>query len=154
MRKRSFRGKILLIVLLVGGFSVLSLDHLACHYDVASCTSDNLYVISQELYRYGREHDGAGPPTMKDFVTYLKSRHRYHEKLLFCQKTNNRYLWKADDDKPGKDPIVVMCPSGSHGWLRKYAWGIRKKGDTFYFVKARPCGQVTPGNAIRDEASS
>lgn len=55
-----------------------------------------------------------------------------------CVRAGKPFVWMpegvtADDGRP----VILMCPPDSHGWLRRYAFGLVRDGDTFVFVRVR-----------------
>lgn len=141
----------LVVLLLVGGYVWLK-EHTAYYDDVASCYSDNMFVLKERLNDYAAENDGRLPATFDEFRAYVKEKSgRYYD---VCVVADAPFIWmpegvKTDDgcsvgnslrdaEASHGRPVVLMCPPESHGWLRKYAFGLVRDDDgTFRFVRIR-----------------
>lgn len=76
------------------------------------------------------------PATFDELRAHMKSKGRGPYDI--CVRADAPFIWMppgvtADDGRP----VVLMCPPNSHGWLRKYAFGLVREGDTFRFVRVR-----------------
>ncbi len=55
-------------------------------------------------------------------------------------RADKPFIWMPPDVKTDDGrPVILMCPPDSHGWLRKYAFGLvrMRDGDEFRFVRIR-----------------
>ena len=123
------------VVIVVGGCACLR-EYMAYNEDISSCRSDNMYMLKTSLERFVEEHDGEMPASFDKLRAYMKSKGRGPYDI--CVRADAPFIWmppnvKMDDGRP----VVLMCPPDSHGWLRKYAFGLVRDGDTFRFVRVR-----------------
>jgi hypothetical protein len=133
---------LLLLVLLAGGY-VWFREHTAYHGDIASCVSDNMYVLKERLNDYAAEHDGRTPATFDELRAHVKDKDGAPHDV--CVRAHAPFIWMPEGVKTDDGhPVVLMCPPDSHGWLRKYAFGLARDDDgAFYFVRIRH-GRATP----------
>ena len=142
----------LVILAHVAGGYVYFLEHTAYTWDISSCYSDNMWALKDGLEDYCREHDGRMPATFDELRPYMKEKKGGPYDICVC--AGEPFVWMpegvATDDgcsvgnslcdaqaSHGR-PVVLMCPPDSHGWLRKYAFGLARDDDgTFYFVRVR-----------------
>jgi hypothetical protein len=124
------------IVVIIGGGCACLWEYLAYNEDISSCYSDNMWVLRCELEAFVNEHDGEMPASFDELRAYMKSKGLGPHDI--CVRADAPFIWMppgvtAKDGRPG----VLMCPPNSHGWLRKYAFGLVRDGDSFRFVRVR-----------------
>ena len=125
-----------LILLAVAG--AVKREHLAYNKDICTCYSDNMWTLRTGLERYVEEHDGETPTTFDELRTYMES--KLGDTYDICVKADKPFIWMPPDVKTDDGrPVILMCPPDSHGWLRKYAFGLvrMRDGDEFRFVRVR-----------------
>jgi hypothetical protein len=89
---------------------------------VGSCGSDNMSAVQFELDRYRAEHGGALPGSSAEFVGYM-TRARGADQFR-CAATGRSYVWRPGlHDEKGRE-VVVMCPPGSHGLIRRFSLAL------------------------------
>lgn len=140
------KKKKLWILLILGTLALLglaALDHIAYHYDIAGCRSDNLYVIMGQLGEYVELYNGNIPGSSEELRQFVKERKQTGSDYSECHLARQPFLWKPKEirTRDGR-PVIVMCPFGSHGLFRKFSWGLIEDGDKFCFVKVRLNGEV------------
>jgi len=125
----------IVLILLAAGYVYLR-EYLAYHEDISSCYSDNMSILKKQLEDYVEEHEGTAPATFDELREYMTSKGGSAHDI--CVRADEPFVWMPEgittDDG---DPVVLMCPPNSHGWLRKYAFGLVRHGDTFRFVRVR-----------------
>jgi len=137
---RTLAAVALVLVVLVGG-CIWFWEYFAYNEDISSCYSDNMSALKEELADYCREHDGQMPATFDELRAYVKEKKGGTYDV--CVRADAPFIWmpegvQTDESCSEGTAVVLMCPPGSHGWLRKYAFGLAH-GDngTFYFVRVR-----------------
>jgi len=123
-------------LILAAGGCIWFKEHQAYYGDIASCSSDNMDMLRVGLEEYGQEHNGEMPVSFDELREHMKANHGGPHDI--CHFAHKPYIWmppnvKMDDGRP----VVLMCPPESHGWIRKYAFGLVRDGDTFRFVRVR-----------------
>lgn len=150
--KKKFQ--ILLIMVAVGSAWVVAgaaaLEHMSYHYDIQTCRSDNLHVIKDRLNEFVKLHNGSLPESSEELRQFVKERKGYD--YYECHVTRKPFVWKPKSirTRDGR-PVIAMCPLGSHGFLRKFSWGLIQDGDQFCFVKVLPTGEVVPDSFMNGE---
>lgn len=125
---------IVLLAMAIG--TAFLLEYMSYHDDIATCFSDNMYVLKGELEAYVQEHDGQMPETFDEIRARLMDKHGYTYDT--CHRAEKPYIWMPPDVKMNDGrPVVLMCPPNSHGWLRRFAYGLVRHTDTFRFVRVR-----------------
>jgi len=123
-----------LFALLVLAVLLIMEDH--AYHDLSTCYSDNMGQLKDELEAYVQEHDGQMPATFDELRARMVAKCGHPNDV--CQRAVEPYIWMPPDVKMNDGrPVVLMCPPKSHGWLRKYAYGLVRDGDTVRFVRVR-----------------
>jgi len=136
-----------LLVTVLGILAVLVIVCMAVHEyfsyncDIASCYSDNLYVVKDALETFVQNHDGDIPKSLEEF----RKEWEMFDTFYMCHVAKKPFLWKPKGvQTPDGRPIIVMCPWRSHGFLRKFSWGLVQNAEEFSFVRVRSDGKVLP----------
>jgi hypothetical protein len=135
-RSRIVIGTLAALVILATAAVVFN-EYLSYNEDISTCYSDNMWVLKDGLADYCREHDGQMPATFDELRAYMKGKHGATYDV--CVRANAPFVWMPQGitTADGRS-VVLMCPPNSHGWLRKYAFGLARDEDgTFYFVRVR-----------------
>jgi len=124
------------VIVIIGGGCACLWEYLAYNEDISSCLSDNMSTLKISLERFVEEHDGEMPASFDELRAYMKSKGRGPYDI--CVRADAPFIWMppgvtTDDGRP----VILMCPPNSHGWLRKYAFGLVRDGDSFRFVRVR-----------------
>jgi hypothetical protein len=135
-RRRIVIGVLAAFVILAAAAAVLN-EYLAYNEDISTCYSNNMRILKDGLADYCREHDGQMPATFDEFRAYMKEKHGAPYDT--CVRANAPFVWMPEGiETASGQPVVLMCPPNSHGWLRKYAFGLVRNDDgTFDFVRIR-----------------
>ncbi|TBR23136.1 hypothetical protein EPO15_06650 [bacterium] len=112
----------------LGAAAVLALggaDAFVRSMDGVSCPSDSLSSLAG-LLGEAKSKTGAPPASAEELAALIAAspspgayRHRYERPFL---------LFPEGLRDPEGAPVVAMCPPRSHGFLRKYAWGLSENG--------------------------
>lgn len=133
--RRIVVGALVILVLLAAG-AVWFNEYLSYNEDISTCYSDNMWALKDGLEDYCREHGGKMPAVFDELRAYMKGKKGGPYDI--CVRAGKPFVWMpegvtADDGRP----VILMCPPDSHGWLRRYAFGLVRDGDTFVFVRVR-----------------
>ena len=123
------------LILAAGGY-IWFTEHQAYYGDIASCFSDNMYMLRVGLEEYVQEHNGEMPVSFDELRKHVKTNHGGAYDI--CHAADKPYVWMPPNVKIGDGrPVILMCPPESHGWIRKYAFGLVRDDGTFRFVRVR-----------------
>jgi len=124
--RRIVVGALVVLVLVAAG-AVWFNEYLSYNEDISTCYSDNMWALKDGLEDYCREHDGRMPAAFDELRAYMKGKHGSTYDL--CVRAGESFIWMPEG--------VTHVPAHDHGWLRKYAFGLVRDGDTFVFVRVR-----------------
>jgi len=89
---------------------------------VGNCGSDNLSAVQFELERFREENGGRLPGSAAELVSYM-TRARGRDGFR-CGANGRSYVWRPGlRDEKGHE-VLVMCPPGSHGLIRKFSLAL------------------------------
>ncbi len=101
----------------------------------SSCMSDHMGVIRRALDQYAHEHDGSLPPTLDAIAGRLG----YYSR---CSGSGDPFIYLPNDVTVEEGQLLVMCPKGSHGFLRRFGFGLVRSEGGYEIVRLRGDGQI------------
>ena len=114
--RRTLRWSLALLVAL--GVVLFAFDSLSYRFDgFASCGSDHLYLFRHALVEYRQSHDGLFPETLEEVRADVGE-------YWLCAGSDMPFSYMPTTFDTGTDQIVLMCPIGSHGFIRQFSYGV------------------------------
>jgi len=100
-----------------------------------TCLSDDLSTIQDGLENYEKNHAGEIPASFEEFRAFWSSANQNFPLETYWRKHHGGLVWNPSLKTAGGWPVLVMCPAGSHGLLRRFAWGLAKEAGAIRFVR-------------------
>ncbi len=129
------------LMLGVIGVALLA-DVLAYKFDgFTSCRSDHLYVLRNALDAYSAEHAGSFPPSLDAIQAKVGQYSR-------CAGSDQLFVLLPKEVVIPDGFILVMCPLGSHGLLRRFGFGLVKGNKAYEIARIGANGKVIERHPI------
>ena len=129
------------VVIVLAGVAALALgavallDAFSSTLEISSCPSDNLSTVAATARAYLRQH--ATLPTDVEVFRRYMVQSRGHD-YLYCNRSHRPLVWRPTTIAGAANGIVlVMCPPGSHGLIRRHAWALVVHGTDVHYVIIR-----------------
>ena len=90
-----------------------------------NCYSDFYAGIRAPIGEYRRLRGGP-PPTWADLRSLPAA--GFLPSQPHCREAHKPLVWRPEGFLLGSDAVLLMCPSGSHGFLRRDALGVTESG--------------------------
>ena len=102
-----------------------------------------MFALKAGLEQYVSEHDGQMPATFDDLRAHMKE--KKGGTYDTCVRARAPFIWMPEGVKTDDGhAVVIMCPADSHGWLRKYAFGLAQDGRAFVRVRNGRATRLQP----------
>jgi hypothetical protein len=130
----------------LGLVSLGLLDLFSPALDISSCPSDNLSAVAATAREYMKREESTLPADVEVFRRFMLQ-FRGHD-YLYCNRSTLPLVWRPTAlTAPGKGIVLVMCPPGSRGVIRRYAWAVVMDGTDLRYAIVRGHQVVERGPA-------
>jgi hypothetical protein len=126
--------------------SLALLDLFSPALDISSCPSDNLSTVAATAREYMKREGSTLPADVEVFRRFMLQ-FRGHD-YLYCNRSTLPLVWRPTGlTAPGRGVVLVMCPPGTHGVIRRYAWALVMDGTVLSYAMVRGHQVVVRGQA-------